>query len=127
MQVQVLRKLRRPRWLPATACLAVAAAAALVASGIAPPARSAEGQVAPVIDPTYMYGQLFNMGYDDVYRVSGADGDPRNFGDPYNIPSTINGWQEFWKQWKTQLTDTVGDGRRREVRDGLGSLLPPAP
>ena len=54
-----------------------------------------------------MYGQLFNMGYDDVYRVSGADGDPRNFADPYNIPSTINGWQEFWKQWKTQLTDTT--------------------
>jgi hypothetical protein len=53
-----------------------------------------------------MYGQLFNMGYDDVYRVSGADGDPRNFSDPYNIPSTINGWQEFWRQWKTQLTDT---------------------
>jgi hypothetical protein len=108
--VQVLRKLRRPRWLPVIGCLAVAAAAALVASGVAPPARSAEGQVAPVIDPTYMYGQLFNMGYDDVYRVSGADGDPRNFSDPYNIPSTINGWQEFWKQWKTQLTDTSAMG-----------------
>ena len=71
-----------------------------------------------------MYGQLFNMGYDDVYRVSGADGDPRNFADPYNIPSTINGWQEFWRQWKTQLTDHHGDEQRREVRDGLGSLLP---
>ena len=57
-----------------------------------------------------MYGQLFNMGYDDVYRVSGADGDPRNFGDPYNIPSTINGWQEFWKQWKTQLTTPTAMG-----------------
>src|SRR5689334_18633377 len=52
-----------------------------------------------------MYGQLFALGYDDVYRVSGADGDPRNFNDSFNIPSTINGWQEFWKQWKTQLTD----------------------
>jgi hypothetical protein len=59
-----------------------------------------------VIDTGYMYGQLFNMGYDDVYRVSGADGDPRNFSDSFNIPSTINGWQEFWRQWKTQLTDT---------------------
>jgi hypothetical protein len=59
-----------------------------------------------VIDTGYLYGQLFNMGYDDVYRVSGADGDPRNFNDSFNIASTINGWQEFWKNWKTQLTDT---------------------
>src|SRR4051812_14113207 len=107
--MQVLGKLRRPRWLAATACL-TAAAGALVASGVAPPARSAAGQIAPTIDPTYMYGQLFNLGYDDVYRVSGADGDPRNYGDPYNIPSTINGWQEFWKQWKTQLTSTDAMG-----------------
>ncbi|WP_028067667.1 PKD domain-containing protein [Solirubrobacter soli] len=59
-----------------------------------------------MIDTGYLYGQLFNMGYDDVYRVSGADGDPRNFNDSFNIASTINGWQEFWKNWKTQLTDT---------------------
>ncbi len=106
--MQVLGKLRRRKWIPPTACLATAAAVAavLVATGVAPPANSAVGQAAPVIDPAYMYGQLFNMGYDDVYRVSGADGDPRNFNDAYNIPSTINGWQEFWKQWKTQLTDT---------------------
>jgi hypothetical protein len=109
--MQVFRKLRRRKSLPVAACLATAAAAVVVASGIAPPgARSATGQVAPVIDPTYMYGQLFNLGYDDVYRVSGADGDPRNFGDPYNIPSTINGWQEFWKTWKSQLTDTSAMG-----------------
>jgi hypothetical protein len=84
----------------------VAAAAVFVASGIAPPAKSQSGQTAPVVDVDYLYGQLFNMGYDDVYRVSGADGDPRNFNDAFNIPSTINGWQEFWKQWKTQLTNT---------------------
>jgi hypothetical protein len=59
-----------------------------------------------VVDVDYLYGQLFNMAYDDVYRVSGADGDPRNFSDAFNIPSTINGWQEFWRQWKTQLTNT---------------------
>src|SRR5690349_8656815 len=109
--MQVLRKLKRRKSLPVAAGLATAAAAIVVASGIAPPgARSDTGQVAPVIDPTYMYGQLFNMGYDDVYRVSGADGDPRNFADPYNIPSTINGWQEFWRQWKTQLTSTDAMG-----------------
>src|SRR4051795_11416156 len=103
--MQVLRKLRRPRGVTAAACLAAAGAAIFVASG-ALPARSQTGQTAPAVDVNYLYGQLFNMGYDDVYRVSGADGDPRNFADPYNIPSTINGWQEFWRQWKTQLTNT---------------------
>jgi hypothetical protein len=83
----------------------VAAAGTLVAAGVAPPARSADGQAVPVVDTGYLYGQLFNSGYDDVYRVSGADGDPRNFNDPYNIPSTVNGWQEFWKNWKAQLAD----------------------
>src|SRR3954451_9367950 len=109
--MQVLRKMKRPRSLTAAGGLiAAGAAGVLVATGVAPPARSAAGQAAPVIDPTYMYGQLFNLGYNDVYRVSGADGDPRNFSDPYNIPSTINGWQEFWRQWKTQLTSTDAMG-----------------
>ena len=109
--MQVLGKQRRSRWLPVTACLTAAVAAAvIVASGVAPPANSAAGQAAPVIDPDYLYAQLFSLGYDDVYRVSGADGDPRNFADPYNLPSTINGWQEFWKQFKTQLTDTSAMG-----------------
>src|ERR1700754_759301 len=103
--MQVLRKLRRRSWLTAGGCLA-AVSAVLVATGVAPPARSQSGQTAPVVDVNYLYGQLFNMGYDDVYRVSGADGDPRNFGDAFNIPSTINGWQEFWRQFKTQLTST---------------------
>src|SRR3954468_18283167 len=107
--MQVLRKLRRPRGVTAAACLAAAGAAVFVASG-ALPAKSQTGQTAPAINRDYMYGQLFGLGYDDVYRVSGADGDPRNFADPYNIPSTINGWQEFWRTWKTQLTDTQAMG-----------------
>src|SRR3954447_18236014 len=107
--MQVLRKLRRPRGVTLAACLAAAGAAIFVASG-ALPAKSQTGQVAPTIDTAYMCGQLFNLGYDDVYRVSGADGDPRNFSDPFNIPSTINGWQEFWRQWKTQLTSTDAMG-----------------
>src|SRR3954468_4904073 len=107
--MQVLRKLRRPRGVTAAACLAAAGAAVFVASG-ALPAKSQTGQTAPAINRDYMYGQLFGLGYDDVYRVSGADGDPRNFADPYNIPSTINGWQEFWRSWKTQLTSTSAMG-----------------
>src|SRR3954462_6758165 len=94
----------------AVGCVTAAAAGVVPTGGARPGARSAAGQAAPVIDPTYMYGQLFNMGYDDVYRVSGADGDPRNFADPYNVPSTVNGWQELWRQWKTQLTNTQAMG-----------------
>src|SRR5689334_20655414 len=108
--MQVLRKARRRRWLAASACVPVAAAVVIAASGGAPPARSAAGQASPVVDVNWLYGQLFNMAYSDVYRVSGADGDPRNFADPYNIPSTINGWQEFWKNFKTQLTSTDAVG-----------------
>src|SRR3954463_14649395 len=109
--MQVLRKLRRPRSLTAAACVTAAAGGVGGAGGGAPPGpRPAAGQAAPVVDPTYMYGQLFNLGYDDVYRVSGAGGDPRNYNDPYNIPGTINGWQEFWRQFKTQLTSTDAMG-----------------
>src|ERR1044072_9515473 len=99
--MQVHRKLGRGRWLGTGAGLTAAAPAAVFfARGVAPPVKSGAGQAAPVIDPTYMYGQLFNLGYDDVYRVSGADGDPRNFNDPYNIPSTSHGRQELFQQWK---------------------------
>jgi hypothetical protein len=63
-----------------------------------------------VVDPGYIYGQLFDMSYNDVYRVSGADGAPQTVQaggtDPFNIAPTINGWQEFFLHWKQQLTDT---------------------
>src|SRR3954470_21367828 len=107
--MQVLRKLRRPRGVTAAACLAAAGAAVFVASG-ALPAKSQTGQTAPAINRDYMYGQVVCVVYDDIYRFSGCDGYPRNFADPYNIPSTINGWQEFWRTWKTQLTDTSAMG-----------------
>src|SRR5262249_20793924 len=63
----------------------------------------------PLVDRDYMYGQLFDMSYNDVYRVSGADGDPHvvqaGGTDAFNEPSTINGWQEVFLHWKPQLTD----------------------
>jgi hypothetical protein len=105
--MRVLRSLRRrPRWLVAAGAVAVAAPAVFLASGVTaagkPPAVST---ATPVVDRDYVYGQLFDMSYNDVYRVSGADGDPRNAKDPYNLPPTINGWQEFFQHWKQQLTD----------------------
>src|SRR5580765_7515339 len=102
-----LRSLRRPRWLVAAGVVAVAAPVAFLVSGVTaagkPPATSS---ATPVVDRDYIYGQLFDMSYNDVYRVSGADGDPRNANDPFNLPPTVNGWQEFFQHWKQQLTDT---------------------
>src|SRR5690348_10423710 len=106
--MRVLRSLRRrPRWLVAAGAVAVAAPAVFLVSGVTaagkPPAVST---AAPVVDRDYIYDQLFDMSYNDVYRVSGADGDPRNAQDPFNLPPTINGWQEFFQHWKQQLTNT---------------------
>jgi PKD domain-containing protein len=104
--MRVPRALRRPRWL-----VAAAVAAALVPLGYAVSGVTAAGeaagtpQVAPVVDRAYMYGQLFDLAYSDVYRVSGADGPPTQPKSPWNMPSTVNGWQEFFQQWKDQLTD----------------------
>jgi hypothetical protein len=105
--MQVLRKLRRPRWLAAVALVAVVAPVVFIVSGVASAGKhSVTSQAAPVVDPDYIYGQLFEMSYNDVYRVSGADGPPTQPNSPWNEPSTINGWQEFFQQWKSQLTDT---------------------
>jgi hypothetical protein len=96
------------RWLIAVAVVALAATAAIVASGAGTTARAS--QASPVVDPGYIYGQLFDLSYNDVYRVSGADGNPQTVQaggtDPFNIAPTINGWQEFFLHWKQQLTDT---------------------
>ena len=108
--MKVLRKLRRPRWLAVLGCLVVAAPVILVVSGVSSGAGHAtQSQASPLVDRDYMYGQLFDMAYNDVYRVSGADGDPHvvqaGGTDAFNVPSTINGWQEFFLHWKAQLTD----------------------
>ena len=102
--MKVLRRLKRPRWLVAIGCLAVAVPAILFVSGVAVTAAPTP-QATPVVDRDYIYGQLFDMAYSDVYRVSGADGPPTNPASPWNVPSTVNGWQEFFAHWEEQLTD----------------------
>src|SRR5262245_17252259 len=102
--MKVLRRLKRPGWLAAIGCLAVAAPVAFVVSGVAVTAAPTP-QATPVVDRDYIYGQLFEMAYSDVYRVSGADGPPTNPSSPWNVPSTLNGWQELFAHWKEQLTD----------------------
>jgi hypothetical protein len=102
----MLRKLGRPRWLVAIACAVLLAPVAVVVSGVA--AGSGETlspQATPLVDRDYIYGQLFDMAYNDVYRVSGADGPPTDPSSPWNQRPEVNGWQEFFQHWKQQLTD----------------------
>jgi hypothetical protein len=102
--MRVLRTSRRRRWLIAAAILALAAPVAFVVSGVAVAGKKV-ATATPVVDRDYIYNQLFDLSYNDVYRVSGADGPPTDASSPWNLPSTVNGWQEFFQQWKSQLTD----------------------
>ena len=103
--MKLLHVLRRPRWLVVIGCAAVLAPAAVLVSGVAATDDVATSQATPLVDRDYIYGQLFDMAYNDVYRVSGADGPPTDPSSPWNEPATVNGWQEFFQHWKQQLTD----------------------
>jgi hypothetical protein len=103
--MKVSRVLRRPRWVVALCCAAVLVPAAVIVSGVAATDDVATSQATPLVDRDYIYGQLFDMSYNDVYRVSGADGPPTDPSSPWNEPATVNGWQEFFQHWKSQLTD----------------------
>ena len=72
--MKLVRVLRRPRWLVVIGCAAVLAPAAVIVSGVAATDDVATSQATPLVDRDYIYGQLFDMAYNDVYRVSGADG-----------------------------------------------------
>src|SRR4029079_681356 len=107
VRMKVLRDSRRRRWLAAGAFVALVAAIVVAVSGVATAGQHAvTSQAAPIADPNYIYGQLFDMSYNDVYRVSGADGPPTQPGSAWNLPPTVNGWQEFFAHWKQQLTET---------------------
>ena len=101
----VSRVMRRPRWVVALCCAAVLVPAAVIVSGVAATDDVASSQATPLVDRDYIYGQLFDMSYNDVYRVSGADGPPTDPSSPWNEPATVNGWQEFFQHWKQQLAD----------------------
>src|SRR5215475_4412022 len=95
------RRFRRSKWLAVVGCVAVALPI-LTTSGTA----SAGGPTAtPTINADYMYSQLYAMSKAFSYRISGADGDPRNAADAFNLPPTVNGWQELFAYWKANLTN----------------------
>jgi len=61
----------------------------------------------PTVDADYLYNQLYAMSKAFSYRISGADGDPRQATtDPFNLPPTVNGWNELVAYWKAQLTNS---------------------
>jgi PKD domain len=99
------RRSRRRGWLVTVGCVAAALPLCLTASGAAVGEPAAALSTTPTVNPDYLYGQLYAMSKAFSYRVSGADGDPRNFADAFNLPPTVNGWQELYAYWKANLTD----------------------
>jgi PKD domain-containing protein len=98
--------LRRPTWLLAIVCVAIAVPVGVdVGDGASADER---GAPAPVVDPDYLYGQLYSMATSYSYRISGADGDPRNAANAFNLPPTVNGWQELVAHFKATLTNRSG-------------------
>ncbi|HKE81855.1 MAG TPA: PKD domain-containing protein [Solirubrobacteraceae bacterium] len=98
---------RRARWL---LCAVLAATPFVVAMAFGAPARPAATSERPIIDTGYLYSQLYGMATSDVYRVSGADGPPQDPSSSFNVPSTVNGWQELIAHWKGELTSTHSMG-----------------
>ena len=101
----VLRRFGRRRWLALIASIAVAVPMAVSASSTATAGGQVAPQQSPAVDANYLYAQLYAMAKAYSYRISGADGDPRNASDPFNLPPTVNGWQELVGYWKKTLTD----------------------
>jgi PKD domain len=96
----------RLRILSALAALALPLAVANSASAGSVPRH----QVLPGIDTGYLYGQLYDIATNYVYRVSGADGPPTDPSSPYNVPPVVNGWQELYAHWKSELTSVRAMG-----------------
>ncbi len=96
------------------ACIAVGVPLAISASGSGVAGSRAAAAAAPVAAPSvsgdYLYQQLFTMSKAFSYRISGADGDPQNPADPFNLPPTVNGWQELFAYWKNTLTSEQTNG-----------------
>src|SRR5215468_1856884 len=79
--------------------LAVAAASAAATRGPAASPGALQALARPRIDATYLYRQLYTMSENYVFRASGLDGPPQHPGSRFNLPPTVNGWQEFYAHW----------------------------
>ena len=111
--MKVPRSFRWRRWPSVIACLALTAPLSLAADAIGTagaPVSAAAGQAAPVVDGSYVYSQLYQMATSFSYRVSGADGPPQDPSSPFNLPPTVNGWQELFAYWTHALTSPSTNG-----------------
>jgi PKD domain-containing protein/peptidase M28-like protein len=122
--VKLLRTIRS-RFLLVAAIAAIAVPLALLASSASAskPAPTAEH---PVVDTDFLYGELYHLATNFIYRVAGADGPVTNFGDPNNLPQNYNGAQEFYKWFGSELTNPDNDhmgplGRFMTAKDHLYS------
>lgn len=111
MRVKAPRNFGRRKWPLALACLALAAPLSAGASSVATArAPATTGPASPGIDPGYLYSQLYTMATRFSYRISGADGPPQDSSSPFNLPPTVNGWQELFAYWKKAVTGTKANG-----------------
>ena len=85
--MSVPRWFLRPKALAALACAAVLAPVAVVAGGVASARESTAttAQAQPTVDAASLYDRFYEMAGSFSYRISGADGDPRDPADPFNV------------------------------------------
>jgi hypothetical protein len=64
------------------------------------------GQQRPVVDPTFLYNELYYLATNFIFRAAGADGPLTNPSDPNNLPPNYNGAQEFYKWFAAEMTNS---------------------
>src|SRR5256885_9906058 len=119
------RRPRRRGWVVVVGCVAAASLMCLTASGAASAGGPAAAHPAtPTVNPDYLYSQLYAMSKAFSYRISGADGDPRNAADRFNLPPTVNGWNELFAYWKAHLTDRRVNTKLARFATGTDHYIP---
>src|SRR5439155_14981179 len=123
----------RPRIARAMRGCAVALGVAGIIGALGALPSAAAGDAAgdrPHPDIGYISQQLVTMSSDYLTRYSGYDGPPGDL-DPAdgNLPPLVNGWQEFFAHWKSQLRDPAVLGpfaRAASIQDHPFTVREPA-
>jgi hypothetical protein len=101
------RRVRRVRrWF---AIATVGSLAALGGAGSARPSSyeaARSGQARPVVDMKFLYGELYYLATNFIFRTAGADGPLSDPGDPNNLPANYNGAQEFYQWFAAEMTNS---------------------
>lgn len=100
---------RRPVIVPVAALTVLVGISPVLASGRHAPRPGGDR---PVPDVNYEYAQLYQMSTSYLQRYSGEDGPPGDLDAARgNLPPNVNGWQEFFRHWKEQVTSRSVMGR----------------